>query len=423
MKCRRTNRITILELLRRAGWIDRLPAVERIALSVSEVARSRGRQTLLAAGARPNAAWIAFAPGAAYGSAKCWLPDRYAALADRMIDAADADVILFGAPQENEMASRIMGAMRNRAIDLVGKTSIADLPGLLAVCRQFVGNDSGAMHVAGAVGLPVVGIFGPTDPEGTSPVTPQFRLVREPVSCSPCFLRHCPIDHRCMTRISVDRVFDAAQSCSNVVRDSAHEAQRSENIAEEKSEAEFGSKSESRDALRPAVFLDRDGTICEEMGYINHISRVHVFPFAAAAIRRLNEASVPVIVVTNQSGISRGIFPEWLVAQVHELITRELAEGGAKVDAYYYCSHVRQDNCDCRKPLTGPARSRRTRARATAGSFLRSGRSLWRRGTGASRRRKGRIGLDRLWAGRARATAAGVAAAARCGRRRPGAGG
>lgn len=127
-------------------------------------------------------------------------------------------------------------------------------------------------------------------------------------------------------------------------------------MPEGKSEAKFESKSESRtqsDALRPAVFLDRDGTICEEMGYINHISRVHVFPFAAAAIRRLNEAGVPVIVVTNQSGISRGIFPEWLVAQVHELITRELAEGGAKVDAYYYCSHVRQDNCDCRKPLTG----------------------------------------------------------------------
>ena len=104
---------------------------------------------------------------------------------------------------------------------------------------------------------------------------------------------------------------------------------------------------------RPAVFLDRDGTICEEMGYLNHISRVHVFSFAAAAIRRLNDAGVPVIVVTNQSGISRGIFPESLVAQVHERITRELADGGAKVDAYYHCSHVRQDNCTCRKPLTG----------------------------------------------------------------------
>ena len=67
------------------------------------------------------------------------------------------------------------------------------------------------MHVAGAVGLPVVGIFGPTDAEGTRPVTPQFTLVREPVSCSPCFLRHCPIDHRCMTRISVERVVAAAQ--------------------------------------------------------------------------------------------------------------------------------------------------------------------------------------------------------------------
>ncbi len=97
-----------LELLRRAGWIDRLPAVERIALSVSEEARERGRQTLLAAGARPDAAWIAFAPGAAYGSAKCWPPERYAALADRLIDASDADVILFGAPQESEMAARIM---------------------------------------------------------------------------------------------------------------------------------------------------------------------------------------------------------------------------------------------------------------------------------------------------------------------------
>ena len=220
-----------LELLRRACWIDRLPALERISLNVSEEARSRGRQTLLAAGARPNATWIAFAPGAAYGSAKCWAPERYAALAERLIDASGADVILFGAPQESDMASRIVNAMRHPAISLVGKTSMAELPGLLAACRRFIGNDSGAMHVAGAVGLPVVGIFGPTDPEGTSPMTPQFQMIREPVSCSPCFLRHCPIDHRCMTRISVDRVFDAAHLCSSVVLDSAPAAPRSENIA------------------------------------------------------------------------------------------------------------------------------------------------------------------------------------------------
>ena len=106
-------------------------------------------------------------------------------------------------------------------------------------------------------------------------------------------------------------------------------------------------------ALRPAVFLDRDGTICEEMGYLNHISRLHIFPFAATAIRKLNKAGLPVIVVTNQSGISRQIFPESLVNQIHERLSSELSAAGARVDGYYYCSHTKQDNCDCRKPLPG----------------------------------------------------------------------
>ncbi len=106
-------------------------------------------------------------------------------------------------------------------------------------------------------------------------------------------------------------------------------------------------------ALRAAVFLDRDGTICEEMGYLNHLSRLHIFPFAAAAIRKLNSAGFPVIVVTNQSGISRRIFPESLVNQVHARITEELGAAGARVDGYYYCAHTRQDDCTCRKPLPG----------------------------------------------------------------------
>src|SRR5690349_12589932 len=106
-------------------------------------------------------------------------------------------------------------------------------------------------------------------------------------------------------------------------------------------------------ALRPAVFLDRDGTICEEMGYLNHLSRLHVFPFAAAAIAKLNKAGLPVIVVTNQSGVSRRIFPESLVAQIHARISQELSAAGARVDGYYYCAHTRQDDCSCRKPLPG----------------------------------------------------------------------
>src|SRR5438309_11796332 len=98
------------------------------------------------------------------------------------------------------MAARIAGAMGHRAFNLVAATPIGELPALLSTCRLFIGNDSGAMHVAGAVGIPVIGIFGPTDPEGTRPTTPPFTLIRQPVACSPGFLRNCPIAHRRMTR-------------------------------------------------------------------------------------------------------------------------------------------------------------------------------------------------------------------------------
>ena len=104
---------------------------------------------------------------------------------------------------------------------------------------------------------------------------------------------------------------------------------------------------------RLAVFLDRDGTICEEMGYLNHITRLVLFPFAARAIRKLNDAGIPVVVVTNQSGISRKIFPESLVHEIHDKLEDLLRAGGARVDGIYFCPHQRADNCECRKPLTG----------------------------------------------------------------------
>src|SRR5712675_2225022 len=93
-------------------------------------------------------------------------------------------------------------------------------------------------------------------------------------------------------------------------------------------------------SLRPAVFLDRDGTIAEEVGYLNDISRFRMFPFAAQAIRQLNEAKLPVIVITNQSGVARGYFPESLITAVHELMTTQLAKGDAHVDALYYCPQI-----------------------------------------------------------------------------------
>jgi len=106
-------------------------------------------------------------------------------------------------------------------------------------------------------------------------------------------------------------------------------------------------------APRPAVFLDRDGTIAEEVGYLNHPSRFRMFPFVAAAIRRLNEAGFPVVVVTNQSGVGRGYFPESLVRSVNEMMKEELAAVGARIDAIHYCPHTSADRCDCRKPRPG----------------------------------------------------------------------
>jgi D-glycero-D-manno-heptose 1,7-bisphosphate phosphatase len=106
-------------------------------------------------------------------------------------------------------------------------------------------------------------------------------------------------------------------------------------------------------STRGGVFLDRDGTICEEMGYVNHVDRLRIFPFAAEAIRRLNEARIPVIVVTNQSGVARNIFPESLVHEVHKKVISELAVAGAHLDGIYFCPHKTEDACECRKPNPG----------------------------------------------------------------------
>jgi D-glycero-D-manno-heptose 1,7-bisphosphate phosphatase len=108
--------------------------------------------------------------------------------------------------------------------------------------------------------------------------------------------------------------------------------------------------------LQPAVFLDRDGTILDELGYLNHASRFRMLPGVAAAIARLNEARYPVIVVSNQSGVGRGYFPENVVTQVNGLMERALAKEGAKLTAIYYCPHASAEECDCRKPKPGMAK-------------------------------------------------------------------
>jgi heptosyltransferase-2 len=205
------ERFYYLELLRRAGWLDSVRDETFIGLHVPEEKRRNADEFLCNSGVRQGALRIAIGAGASYGSAKCWPPPRFAEVANRLQSEADAEVILFGTDAEANVSTAISAEMRRPPIDLTGKTVIADLPALLSQCHLFIGNDSGAMHVAAAVGLPIVAVFGPTDPDGTAPVTPRCGIVQQKPYCSPCFLRRCPTDHRCMTAITADMVEDAAR--------------------------------------------------------------------------------------------------------------------------------------------------------------------------------------------------------------------
>ncbi len=200
-----------LELLRRAGWMEKLPEVDWIELKVSREKSEKAEACLTAAGARSDVTRIAVGAGASYGSAKCWPPERFAAALNKLTEERAADVILFGTRGEAAVSAAIVSGLKKKPVDLTGQTAIADLPALLSRCNLFLGNDSGAMHVAGAVGLPIVAVFGPTDPNGTVPVTPKCTVVQEKSYCSPCFLRRCPTDHRCMKAVTPEMVVGAVQ--------------------------------------------------------------------------------------------------------------------------------------------------------------------------------------------------------------------
>jgi heptosyltransferase-2 len=154
--------------------------------------------------------WIGVNPGAFYGTAKRWIPERFAAAADIVARRLDARVVLVGGPQERPLAEAIADGMQAPVRVLCGETSLGELVGVLARLRLLLTNDSGPMHVAAALGVPLVAVFGSTDVTETAPFAPSARVVREETECAPCMLRECPIDHRCMTRVDVDRVAAAA---------------------------------------------------------------------------------------------------------------------------------------------------------------------------------------------------------------------
>lgn len=180
-------------------------------LHVSDSGREQAWSVLSQAGVSRAAPILALSPGATNSRAKRWLPERFAAVADRLAAQNGFQTIIVGATGDLEVADEVARLMRSQAIVLAGRTSIADLKALLACCSLVVSNDTGTAHVAGALRIPTVVLFGPTEHFATRPLTDLATVVRHDVECSPCMLRECPIDHRCMTRIEVDDVYRASR--------------------------------------------------------------------------------------------------------------------------------------------------------------------------------------------------------------------
>ena len=179
-------------------------------LECSRELRERGRRLLQEAGWDAQRRLIAVHPGAT-SRAKLWAPQRYAEVADRLAAANEGVVVVLGGPAEYAIASEVLEKVEGPALMLQGRTSLGDLMGVLMEAAVLLTNDSGPMHLASALSVPTVAIFGPTDPVETGPSSLWARVVRESVECSPCIYRDCPIDHRCMDRVKPAQVFEKAR--------------------------------------------------------------------------------------------------------------------------------------------------------------------------------------------------------------------
>jgi heptosyltransferase-2 len=179
-----------------------------ISLFVGSGRRQAARNRLQEQGINFSRKVVGVNPGAFFGSAKRWPGERYADLLDRLRERHGAQVVVFGAPNEAAIAQQIRAAMRHQAILLTGKTQLAELIAMIGCCDLFITNDSGPMHLAAALRVPTLAIFGPTDEIATGPLSSTAVVLNKKVECSPCLLRECPIDHRCMTRITVDEVYE-----------------------------------------------------------------------------------------------------------------------------------------------------------------------------------------------------------------------
>lgn len=268
-------------------------------------------------------------PGATYGLAKRWLPERFAEITNWFINDTHGSVVIFGGQSEVDIADEIYKKVNselrtpNSLLNIVGKTSLRELISLISECDVFVTNDSGPLHIAYAVGTPLVAIFGSTDPQLTGP-PPELSasgggesnvVIAPDLSCSPCFERTCKSnDMRCMYVITSDDVY---LGIKKILPQS------------------------------PAVFFDRDGTLCRDTGYVNTYNNFQIFS-EIEDVKHLKEKGFKLIGITNQSGIARGMVDEDFVREVNNIFIQQYG-----FDDFYYCPHHPDEYCPCRKPEPG----------------------------------------------------------------------
>lgn len=195
--------------LRMLGRLGIVGESRGLLLQCDEAERSQARALL------GDTAWVAINPGAAYGSAKRWIPRRFAEVADRLAETHGVRILLTGGPGEVEIGRDIEQAMSVQPLNLIGKTGVRQMMAVVSCCRLMITNDSGPMHIASAFGVPLVAVFGPTDHTTTSPLSGNHRIVRHSFDCAPCLLRQCPTDHRCMEAITSEEVLLAAEELLN----------------------------------------------------------------------------------------------------------------------------------------------------------------------------------------------------------------
>jgi heptosyltransferase-2 len=180
-------------------------------LAVSPGRKDDARQLLIDKGAPAEKPVVILCPGSVNSRAKRWPAERYAELSDRLRDAG-VTVILIGSSAERDVSAEVGARVHDQPIILTGETTVAQMVALISIADALVTNDTGPAHIGAATSTPTLVIFGPTNPLTTYPMSAAAEMIREPPDCAPCMLRDCPIDHRCMTAIAVEAVFQRAMA-------------------------------------------------------------------------------------------------------------------------------------------------------------------------------------------------------------------